>query len=154
MKKHHLLGVILLCSGLFSCSSGVIQQANYEVIPLPQEIKITTGSFVLNDRTSIVYPKDNKEMQQNANLLAKYIHQMSGKKLKVIDEPVTSNAIILATGLNADNAEAYQLKVTQDNVTITGDTIVYIYILGNSFLCCSHKLKLNTAFNTFFFHML
>ena len=79
MKKHHLLGVILLCSGLFSCSSGVIQQANYEVIPLPQEIKITTGSFVLNDRTSIVYPKDNKEMQQNANLLAKYIHQMSGK---------------------------------------------------------------------------
>ena len=120
MKKHHLLGVILLCSGLFSCSSGVIQQANYEVIPLPQEIKITTGSFVLNDRTSIVYPKDNKEMQQNANLLAKYIHQMSGKKLKVIDEPVTSNAIILATGLNADNAEAYQLKVTQDNVTITG----------------------------------
>ena len=26
MKKHHLLGVILLCSGLFSCSSGVIQQ--------------------------------------------------------------------------------------------------------------------------------
>lgn len=120
MKKHHLLGVILLCSGLFSCSSGVIQQANYEVIPLPQEIKITTGSFVLNDRTSIVYPKDNKEMQQNANLLAKYIHQMSGKKLKVTDEPVTSNAIILATGLNADNAEAYQLKVTQDNVTITG----------------------------------
>ena len=120
MKKHHLLGVILLCSGLFSCSSGVIQQANYEVFPLPQEIKITTGSFVLNDRTSIVYPKDNKEMQQNANLLAKYIHQMSGKKLKVIDEPVTSTAIILATGLNADNAEAYQLKVTQDNVTITG----------------------------------
>lgn len=120
MKKHHLLGVILLCSGLFSCSSGVIQQANYEVIPLPQEIKITTGNFVLNDRTSIVYPKDNKEMQQNANLLAEYIHQMSGKKLKVTDEPVTSNAIILATGLNADNAEAYQLKVTQDNVTITG----------------------------------
>lgn len=120
MKKHHLLGVILLCSGLFSCSSGVIQQANYEVIPLPQEIKITTGNFVLNDRTSIVYPKDNKEMQQNANLLAEYIHQMSGKKLKVTDEPVTSNAIILATGLNADNAEAYQLKVNQDNVTITG----------------------------------
>lgn len=59
-------------------------------------------------------------MQQNANLLAEYIHQMSGKKLKVIDEPVTSNTIILATGLNADNAEAYQLKVTQDNVIITG----------------------------------
>ncbi len=35
------------------------------------------------------------------------------KKLKVTDEPVTSNAIILATGLNADNAEAYQLKVTK-----------------------------------------
>ena len=26
MKKHHLLGVILLCSGLFSCSSGVMYE--------------------------------------------------------------------------------------------------------------------------------
>ncbi|UVR63474.1 glycoside hydrolase family 20 zincin-like fold domain-containing protein [Bacteroides faecis] len=55
MRKHHLLGAILLCGGLFSCSSEVIQQANYEIIPLPQEIKISTGNFVLNDRTSIVY---------------------------------------------------------------------------------------------------
>ncbi len=39
MRKHHLLGAILLCGGLFSCSSEVIQQANYEIIPLPQEIK-------------------------------------------------------------------------------------------------------------------
>ena len=112
MRKHHLLGAILLCGGLFSCSS--------EVIPLPQEIKISTGNFVLNDRTSIVYPKGNDEMQQNANLLATYIRQMSGKKLKVIDEQITSNVITLTTGLNTDNAEAYQLKVTPDNIIIRG----------------------------------
>ena len=120
MRKHHLLGAILLCGGLFSCSSEVIQQANYEIIPLPQEIKISTGNFVLNDRTSIVYPKGNDEMQQNANLLATYIRQMSGKKLKVIDEQITSNVITLTTGLNTDNAEAYQLKVTPDNIIIRG----------------------------------
>ena len=120
MRKHHLLGAILLCGGLFSCSSEVIQQANYEIIPLPQEIKISTGNFVLNDRTSIVYPKGNDEMQQNANLLATYIRQMSGKELKVIDEQITSNVITLTTGLNTDNAEAYQLKVTPDNIIIRG----------------------------------
>ena len=120
MRKHHLLGAILLCGGLFSCSSEVIQQANYEIIPLPQEIKISTGNFVLNDRTSIVYPKGNDEMQQNANLLATYIRQMSGKELKFIDEQITSNVITLTTGLNTDNAEAYQLKVTPDNIIIRG----------------------------------
>ena len=123
MRKHHLLGAILLCGGLFSCSSEVIQQANYEIIPLPQEIKISTGNFVLNDRTSIVYPKGNDEMQQNANLLATYIRQMSGKKLKVIDEQITSNVITLTTGLNTDNAEAYQLKVTPDTVSYTHLTL-------------------------------
>ena len=59
-------------------------------------------------------------MQQNANLLATYIRQMSGKKLKVIDEQITSNVITLTTGLNTDNAEAYQLKVTPDNIIIRG----------------------------------
>lgn len=120
MKKQHLLEVVFLCGGLFSCSSGAIQQANYETIPLPQEIRIATGNFVLNDRTSIAYPKDNKKMLQNANFLAEYIHQMSGKELKVTDEPITSNAIILRVGLEAGNAEAYQLKVNQDNISIVG----------------------------------
>jgi len=45
---------------------------------------------------------------------------MSGKKLKVIDEQITSNVITLTTGLNTDNAEAYQLKVTPDNIIIRG----------------------------------
>ena len=120
MKKLHLLGMILLCGGLFSCSSGVIQQANYEIIPLPQEIKVATGDFVLNNKTSIVYPKDNNEMLQNANFLATYIRQMSGKELKVTDESITSNAIILGVGLNTDNTEAYQLTVTPNHISITG----------------------------------
>ncbi len=79
----------------------------------PRKSKSVLVIFVLNDRTSIVYPKGNDEMQQNANLLATYIRQMSGKKLKVIDEQITSNVITLTTGLNTDNAEAYQLKVTR-----------------------------------------
>lgn len=120
MKKLYLLATIFLNIGLLSCSSGVVPQANYQIIPLPQEISIATGEFELNNKTVIVYPKGNNNMEENANLLAKYIRQMSGKELKVTDQQITSNAIILANGLISDNAEAYQLKVTQNNISIVG----------------------------------
>lgn len=120
MKNLYLLATVFLHIGLLSCSSGVVQQVNYQIIPLPQEIKITTGDFELNNNTAIVYPKGNNELQENANFLAEYIRQMSDKELNVTDRQITSNAIILSTGLESDNADAYQLKVTQENVSIMG----------------------------------
>ena len=58
MKKQYILGLFFLCGGLFACSPDTVSQANFEVIPLPQDIQAsTTGDFTLTDNTVIVYPK-------------------------------------------------------------------------------------------------
>ncbi|NMA73902.1 MAG: family 20 glycosylhydrolase [Bacteroidales bacterium] len=122
MTKLYFSKVLLfiLCGGFFSCSSGTIQQANFNVIPLPQELESLEGSFLLNNKTSISYPEDNPMMEQNANFLAEYIYQSSGNRLEVTKNKRASNTIVLATGLEDENSEAYTLEVTNENISIVG----------------------------------
>lgn len=119
-KINHLTGILVLAGMLWSCSCG-IKEANYRVVPLPQQITDADGaSFVLNDAVKIVYPQGNEKMQKNADFLAGYVKDMTGKTLAVEAGTGGENAIVLALGLNADNAEAYELKVDASSVTITG----------------------------------
>lgn len=123
MKKQYILGLLLLCGGLFSCSSGVINQANFEVVPLPQEVQATTGGdFVLNDNTVIAYPKGNEMMKRNAEFLAEYIKEQTGKTIQLTEDIPASDAIVLTLGLDDSNEEAYRLEVTKQQITVTGAT--------------------------------
>ena len=121
MKKQYILGLFFLCGGLFACSPGTVNQANFEVIPLPQDIQAsTTGDFTLTDNTVIVYPKGNEVMKRNAEFLAEYIGEQTGKTIQVTDEAPSSNAIVLALGLSDSNQEAYRLEVSKQQITLTG----------------------------------
>lgn len=123
MKKQYILGLFLLCGGLFSCSSGVKNQANFDVIPLPQEVQATSeGDFVLNNHTVIAYPKGNEVMKRNAEFLAEYIKEQTGKTIQLTEETPSSDAIVLALGLDNANEEAYRLEVSKQQITITGAT--------------------------------
>ena len=59
---------------LVSCNTQV-KEANYQVIPLPQEISVMeqVAPFILSDGTKIMYPEGNERMQKNAEFLASYI---------------------------------------------------------------------------------
>lgn len=123
MKIQRVLFSVLMCGGLFSCSSGVVKQADYGVIPLPQEIVSSNdGEFILDNQTVIVYPKGNAAMQRNAEFLAEYIFEQTGKKLSVTEQSSGQNAIVLEEGAVSDNPEAYVLKVQPELITITGTT--------------------------------
>lgn len=117
----NLWGSLLLGLAIVGCSSGEVQEANYEVIPLPKQItKNQGGAFVLNKSTQIVYPEGNEKMQKNAEFLADYIQEMLGFKPS-LSTSEAKNAIIL--GLQAmDNTEAYELTVNSDQVKISGST--------------------------------
>lgn len=119
--KHLLTGVLVSCGILASCTQKTDVQADYQVIPLPQEITSGTGdSFVLNSATKIVVPAGDEEMQRNAQFLADYVAELTGNKLAITDQPQSGNAIILSTGLVDDNKEAYMLTVDGGNITIDG----------------------------------
>ena len=105
------------------CSSAISGEnvANYQVIPLPQEILKSEGkSFTISKRTKILYTPGNDQLKQNAAFLADYVKRASGLELKVKAGKKGSNAIILDAGLRSNNKEAYQIKVDEKNVLIHG----------------------------------
>lgn len=122
-KLNQLLGMVAVTGMFLSCSSGAVQDANYQVIPLPQEIVTATGKpFMLDSGVKIIYPEGNEKMQKNAEFLAGYIKEITGKDLKIETGTEGKHAIVLKLGLDAANAEAYNLKVDGDAVTIAAPT--------------------------------
>ncbi len=123
MKRNVILGMLASTAIFMSCSHDKVT-ASYQVIPLPQEItaKDGNGAFALTDRTVITYPSGNEALKSNAELLAGYISQLTGHKLKVTDTPSDENAIVLLDNLDASSPEAYTLDVTPTLITINGTT--------------------------------
>ncbi|EJX08416.1 beta-hexosaminidase [gut metagenome] len=107
---------------LASCQSSV-EQADYQVIPMPQEIVAAQGTpFVLKSGVKILYPEGNAQMQRNAELLAEYLKTATGKSFAVEAGTEGKNAIVLALGVDNKNPEAYELKVAGEGVTVKGAT--------------------------------
>ena len=125
MKKISKLMAVLLSAGiLFSCTpqeGKSTQTANYEVIPLPSEITVSEGNpFVLSSSTKIIFPDGNEKMQRNAEFLAEFLQLSTGIKPAITSATSNKNAIVLALGLQSENAEAYELAVNENAITITG----------------------------------
>lgn len=105
---------------LFSCSNEV-KEANYEVVPMPQEIAVqnTASPFILKNGTPIFYPEGNEKMQKNAEFLASYVKDLTGLVLPV-KAGAEGKGILLQVGAVGENPEGYQMKVNADQVVITG----------------------------------
>ena len=122
MRNLTLLGALALSLGFASCSAPKTMDANYEVIPLPKEITIQgNDAFILDKSVKIAYPEGNSKMQKNADFLARYIHEMLGFMPALTTDINATNAIKLNLGLEGD-VEAYELTVSKDGVSITGNT--------------------------------
>ena len=78
-KLNHVLlaGVVALaCS---SCQTE--KKADYQVIPLPQEVVLTQEKpFLLNKNVSITYPEGNLLLKRNAEFLSGYIGRYSNQR--------------------------------------------------------------------------
>lgn len=105
---------------LFACNTKE-QTANYQVIPLPNQINLTDAEgFTIDKNTVIVFPEQNEKMQKNAEFLFQFIRENTGLKLKSANESTAAKQIFLKTGFNSDNLEAYSLIVDNTSITITG----------------------------------
>ena len=121
MKKSFISFAAFLAAGcmFFSCSSNV-KEANYNVIPAPAEIVMgQDGAFVLVNGTKIFYPEANEKMQRNAEFLAEFLKEQTGLQL-VPEVGTEGNGIVLQVVANEAQPEGYTLKVTADQVSITG----------------------------------
>lgn len=125
MKKlNHALLAGALALACTSCNKE--QEANYQVIPLPQEVSLTQGNpFNLNGNVLIAYPENNALLQRNAEFLSEYIRQSTdyAPKTKAIaaGEQV-ANAITLGLDPGIANKEGYVLTTTPEGISINGQT--------------------------------
>ena len=108
---------------LASCNTGgsKMAEANYEVVPLPNHIGTDAGApFLLSKSTQIVFPEGNEKMQRNADFLADYLKLSAGIKPSVTTTAPEQGAIILTTGLQHNNPEAYRIAINEREILIEG----------------------------------
>lgn len=110
--------MLLFSCGLIACNDNA-PTANYQIVPLPQEITVTEGtSFTLDETVAIAYQGD-EAMKQNATFLAEYIKEKVGLDLPITNQS-SNKAITLSVENNGDNPEGYQLTVSADGIAIIG----------------------------------
>ncbi len=120
MKIIHAIPALMLAAAV-SCSKPIQQTADYNVVPLPQEITPAEGpGFLLSSKTVIAYPADNDTLKRNAELMAEYFKTLTDNDLKLVTEAPEKDAVVLKDDLDSSNPEAYQITVNSDLITING----------------------------------
>lgn len=100
------------------CTPAPTAQANYEVIPMPQNITLSNSDnqFVLHSGTLISYTSGNEDMARNAQFLQTYLTDQLGYTLR-IEPGIASEGIVLK--LNEGQAsEGYTITVDADRVLV------------------------------------
>lgn len=106
-----------------SCQKETVQ-ADYQIIPLPQQIQIQNDEnpFIINDQTQILYPSGNEKLKDCAQLLAKYIKEKTHKEITIATGKDKENAILLQTHSAGNNPEGYQLEINSHHLIINGNS--------------------------------
>jgi len=121
MRNTRLLSLFAVLLALVSCEKKEVVTADYNVIPLPQEITLNENKpFVLKKSTVIAYPKGDDKLKANAEFLSGYIFETIGIRPAVKESEGGKNTITLKTGLNHDNREAYRIDASEKGITIEG----------------------------------
>lgn len=121
MRKLLKTVAVVITTGWLCACSGEKTEANYQVIPAPQEIVMAAnGEFTLGNGVKIVYPEGNEAMQRNAEFLAEYLQKATGKVYQTVAGSEGKGNILLQLAPDAEKPETYQLKVSGDGVVISG----------------------------------
>lgn len=121
MKKIIILFITFICVIFISCESKE-NKANLEVIPLPQEIRYTQGTFTLNNTTQIVYSSQDSSLKFNAYFLQESIKELTGLELDVVEGETPKNAIFLNNDYQHYNKEAYNIQISSENIRLNGSS--------------------------------
>jgi len=118
MKKS-LLTIIVFAFVFASCKKASVN-ADYNIVPLPQEISYTEkGVFELDEKTIITYPSGNEALERTANFLAEYIKDFTSMQLSV--KPDAEGKVIkVQSELQNENKDAYQLDITPNTILVNG----------------------------------
>lgn len=110
------------------CTPTPTAEANYEVIPMPQEISVIEGAnpFVLSSSTTISYSAGNADMQRNAGFLAQYLNDQLGYNLNV-KEGANASGIVLQLNEGDAESEAYTITIDEKKVLVEATSAAGVF---------------------------
>ena len=115
-----ILGIICLLS--VSCSNKykevISEEAVYQIIPKPTSLEVATGQFLIDSDTKIV---GDASLAIEGSYLAEMLNLSTGKNIS-FDSSGTSGDIVLKIDESITNEEGYELKVTYNEIVISGKT--------------------------------
>ena len=122
MKKLFLILFTIHCA-LFTVSA---QRADYNVVPLPQNIQMQKGeAFVLSDGVQILAADG---LQREAEFLQTYLKEQAGLSLPIaLKKDKKATYITLAVSPKITNPEGYTLSVNKKGVTIFGGSAAGVF---------------------------
>lgn len=113
---------ILLACAVIPCLAAPVMSADYNVVPLPNSVTMTGGEpFELTPSTTVAYPEGNKDMERNAQFLARYVNDATRMTLSVVPGKA-KKGIRLVLDKKVSGEEAYTIMVDKKGVTIAGST--------------------------------
>lgn len=113
---------ILLACAVIPCLAAQVMTADYNVVPLPNSVTMTGGEpFELTPSTTVAYPEGNKDMERNAQFLARYVNDATRMTLSVVPGKA-KKGIRLVLDKKVSGEEAYTIMVDKKGVTIAGST--------------------------------
>lgn len=113
---------ILLACAVIPCLAAPVMTADYNVVPLPNSVTMTGDEpFELTSSTTVAYPEGNKDMERNAQFLARYVNDAIGMTLSVVPGKA-KKGIRLVLDKKVSGEEAYTIMVDKKGVTIAGST--------------------------------
>lgn len=109
-----------LLSTLLSLGIALNSIAQVNIVPMPAEVKLGSGTFTLNKNTALIL--EGSGLEKSAVVLNEYLQKQFGFTLKVKKQAAISNSIRL-NYQRMDNgiAGAYHLTVDKNGVYIAGD---------------------------------
>ena len=125
MRKLNYSLCVMAAAFIFASCGKKTVEANYEVVPLPQQInKLQSSPFLLEDKTTLLFPEGEELLKQNAEFLALYINQATGQKLTISSyvpgSVISKQAIVLGYDQSINAEEGYTLQTNTDNIFING----------------------------------
>ena len=121
MKNLLQMAGCLAFIGLMTACSERTTTADYQVIPMPQQIVMAdNGDFTLNSRVKILYTEGNEAMRRNADYLAMYLKKATGMDYQVAAGTEGKGCILLQLSSDTTRSESYNLRVNKEGVVITG----------------------------------
>lgn len=117
-----LFFVAVLSLALTACKKTDRQVRKPAIIPVPVEMNLKQGAFVLNENTKVISP-DREDVQQVAEYFTKWIEKPTGIQLKKGNESDHNNVIIFRiVQVDSLDNEGYLLDVSPEKVLVSANT--------------------------------